>query len=589
VSAGERRRLKTLLLGRSGPELLGAAEEIKSRQPETSITIAVTPQFEAAARANSCVDHVYLFEKQRLGVVRGLFALLLALGRQTFDELIIPRRAAEEIGLDLGVMCVSAFIRAKRRKFLDEDFTTTDIRWIQVGASILHAAGAGVLTVIAHGLTRILAPWFSPSRPSPPLMSRGDRKIGGRVAVLVPIIPDVSHTFIYREVLAMIRGGATLDVIALVRGGSEVIHPEARELLRVTTFLPGRTMTRYLGLYIKWLVTRPRRFARMLAYFTYHCGEDYSTFLERDHYYHTLHPLQSIFLADLLHRLRVSHIHAYGASYPATMALGASLLLDIPYSFSTFVDFEHDYEYKLLTEKVRTARFVTASTRHCQLRLSELVGHDYREKIHVIHFGIAPGYGNGWSSEGTECATRPPRLLAVGRMVEKKGFDYLVRACGLLNERGLCVDCVIVGDGPVRPHLESLIGTLGLAAHVELVGPMPNDKLKSMYGPDTIVVMPCVHASDRERDGIPVVLLEAMSCGSPVVSTRISGIPELITDEYDGLLVADRDESALADAVERLLKSADVRRMMSKHARLTVTSRFDIDQKAQELWTLIGS
>jgi glycosyltransferase involved in cell wall biosynthesis len=268
------------------------------------------------------------------------------------------------------------------------------------------------------------------------------------------------------------------------------------------------------------------------------------------------------------------------------MALGASVLLDIPFSFSTYVDFEHNYEYKLLNEKMRMADFVVACTQYCQNRLVQLTAEQYRSKIPVIHSSLDPAYSRNHSPQSQ---AERVGILSVARFVEKKGIKFLVLACALLKERGCKYDCLLIGEGPEKINIEKMIKDFGLSAEVTLIDPLPNDRVMRYYGESTIIVMPCVNAQDGERDGIPNVLLEAMSCGSPVVATNISGIPELIEDGENGLLVPEKDEVSLATAIEKILNSENLRKKLSENGRNTVKTKFNLYDKSKMRWDFISS
>jgi len=175
----------------------------------------------------------------------------------------------------------------------------------------------------------------------------------------------------------------------------------------------------------------------------------------------------------------------------------------------------------------------------------------------------------------------------VSRLVEKKGLAYLLRACAILKERGEPFRCLIVGDGPERDTLQTMVEQLRLNGNVELTGPMSNESVRGLMSPDSILVAPSIYGSDGERDGIPTVLVEAMACGMAVVSTCVSGIPELVVNEYNGLLVPERDEVALAGAMQRLLRDSQLRESLGRRGRQRVLSDFNIRDSSRRLWSLI--
>src|SRR5262249_49886585 len=189
---------------------------------------------------------------------------------------------------------------------------------------------------------------------------------------------------------------------------------------------------------------------------------------------------------------RVGYIHCYGTSYPATRALVAARLLDIPFSFSTYVDFDYDYAFKCLAEKLAVAEFVVACTEFCKRRLLELGGEHLGSKMHVIYHGIGLHGTYGDTPARTLKHDLRPALFIPCLLVEKKGLDYLVEACAMLRERGVAPRCVIIGEGPERQRLEGLVARLGVGDQVQLHGALPNAEIWTQVGSHDICVVPSV-------------------------------------------------------------------------------------------------
>jgi glycosyltransferase involved in cell wall biosynthesis len=178
-------------------------------------------------------------------------------------------------------------------------------------------------------------------------------------------------------------------------------------------------------------------------------------------------------------------------------------------------------------------------------------------------------------------------VLAVGRLIEKKGFADLVRACELVRRRGRSFRCSIVGKGPLEGELKALVRELGLEDVVELTGPRPREQLLGLYRRASVFAAPCVVGSDGNRDGLPTVLVEAMALGVPVVSTDVTGIPELVEDGRTGLLVPQRDCEALAGALDRLLSDRRAAQELAAAARQRVEREFDLHVNVAQLRLLL--
>src|SRR5262249_50035853 len=146
-----------------------------------------------------------------------------------------------------------------------------------------------------------------------------------------------------------------------------------------------------------------------------------------------------------------------------------------------------------------------------------------------------------------------PLILSVGTLIPEKGFEYVIRACRLLWDQGIEQQCLIVGDGPDRAKLEELIRLLDLSGRVTLSPYQPQEELRKLFLQAAVFTLPCIFPLNGNVDVIPLVLQEAMAMGRPVVSTPVSGIPELIRDGVNGLLAPEKDDEALAQALARIL------------------------------------
>jgi glycosyltransferase involved in cell wall biosynthesis len=176
----------------------------------------------------------------------------------------------------------------------------------------------------------------------------------------------------------------------------------------------------------------------------------------------------------------------------------------------------------------------------------------------------------------------------VGRLVEKKGFDLLVRACARLRDRGVDYTCKIIGGGPQHGVLSQLINELELGNHVCLVGPVPFEEVKGYYRQASLLVMPSrISPRDQDRDGLPNVIIEAMATGVPVVATELAGIPDLVIPNQTGLLVPPEDVTELAGAMQELLENDGFRMRLACAGRARVEQEFDLAASVQKLEALI--
>jgi glycosyltransferase involved in cell wall biosynthesis len=292
------------------------------------------------------------------------------------------------------------------------------------------------------------------------------------------------------------------------------------------------------------------------------------------------HFLQAGVIADHVQREGVCHIHAHFASSAASVALDVHRLTGVPYSFTAHAKdiYRNGLDIDHLRMKLDQARFAVTVSDYNRDHLARLGA---RHVVRIYNgIDLRRFVPNGGASD------EPPLVLAVGRLVEKKGFDVLIRACELLRVDGVRFRCLIVGKGELAHDLQTLISALDLEQYVELAGPLPREKLLELFPRAAVVAAPCVVGSDGNRDGLPTVLTEAMALKVPVVATPVTGIPELVEDGETGLIVPERDPAALATAIRLLVEDTETARRLAEAGRERVERDFDLHVNVRELRTL---
>lgn len=276
---------------------------------------------------------------------------------------------------------------------------------------------------------------------------------------------------------------------------------------------------------------------------------------------------------------RIAHLHAHFCHTTTTVTMFASRLCSVPFSFTAHAKDIYREDMNpgdLLAVKLRSAQFAVTCTRANKKYMDQL--HATETPLHAIYHGLDLSMfipEEGFNDSDIE-RDDPPLILAVGRLVEKKGFEYLVEACALLRERGHRFRCLIVGGRDEHAAvIEALIGRLDLGGIVTLQGAVTQEQLLRIYRRAAVFALPCRVMDNGDRDGIPNVLVEAMAMELPVVSTPISGIPELIESGVNGLLAEEKNARELAAALERLLTDEELRRKLGRAARVRVGKDFD--------------
>ncbi len=282
----------------------------------------------------------------------------------------------------------------------------------------------------------------------------------------------------------------------------------------------------------------------------------------------------------------IRHLHAHFCHTATTVAMFTSGLCGLPFSFTAHAKDIYVPALNpgdLLQTKMRRAKFVATCARANQEHLAALGVKE--TPIYVIYHGLDTRRFSPRDTVSEDGAL--PVLLAVGRLVEKKGFSFLIEACRLLKDRGYRFQCQLVcGAGPCERQIVSLIQELGLEDTVVMRPAVTQEELRHIYQQATLFTLPCQITENNDRDGIPNVLVEAMAVGLPVVSTNISGIPELIEHGVSGLLAPEKDASALADAIAELLSAPALRQELGGAAREKVCRLFDAESNILTLYRL---
>lgn len=414
-------------------------------------------------------------------------------------------------------------------------------------------------------------------RADPPVRaaSRAGPVGTGPTVIVLPVLPDLSHTFVYREVLAMLRQRPDWRVVVLARNPGAPVHAEAAELEKVATFLPADGITRRAARVLGWLLRRNGR--ELFALYRAQPGGSVRHLLGKNPLRDRRHPGNAFALADLLAPLAPRHLHVYSSTYPANVAVGAAHLLELPVSISSYVDFEFPYAHRMLADKLARARFFRVVTAFCGERLRAL--HQVpAEHVPVVYLGLDL---DNWQQRATP--PRTGRLVSAARLVPKKGLRAVPPALAGLRKQGVEGRWRVIGDGPELPALRELCDQHGVTELVDFLGPLDNAAVRrELLGAD-VALLPCVVAPDGERDGIPIFLCEAMALGVPVVTTPVSGIPELVRDAETGFLCAPGDPDALAATLAKVLRDPELADRVAAAGRDEVHRSLDVDVTSRHL------
>jgi colanic acid/amylovoran biosynthesis glycosyltransferase len=396
------------------------------------------------------------------------------------------------------------------------------------------------------------------------------------VAYLCSRYPDVSHTFIQREIVALRELGLEVSTFSVRRARQHQVlsRLDREEFERTYALLPPRPRD-HLRAHLGVLRRRPTAWLRTLwRSLRLTPGGGRGT-LWRVFYF-----AEAVMLLDRCERAGVRHVHAHFANVGSDVAqLTAHLgrLLGEPWSWSfTMHGSTEFYEVSAhrLPEKVRDALFVTCVSDFTRSQLMMWVDDTHWHKLRLVRCAVDTGL---FRPPEAPRADSPMRVLCVSRLVLGKGLTLLLEALAEVAGEGLEVELVLVGEGPEREAIERRSHELGLDGRVRLTGAIGQDEIRAHYAEASVFCLPSF------AEGVPVVLMEAMATGLPVIVTRIAGIPELVDDGESGILVRPARADDLAGALRRLADSAGLRRSMGEAGRRTVIARYDLEPTAREL------
>jgi colanic acid/amylovoran biosynthesis glycosyltransferase len=391
-----------------------------------------------------------------------------------------------------------------------------------------------------------------------------------RLGYVLKRFPRISETFVAAELIELERQGERVTVFAISRPEEPFVHAFLDELRAPVVYLPHRPLrepVRVAHALVGVLRRSPRGWLRAAA----------TALSTPRQVLGWRRLLQATVLREELAQAGIDHVHAHFATAAARLASLARLMDGPPYSVTAHAKdiYHRRARPRRLRQKLGDAAFVATVSEANRAHLSAVLG--ARSRVEVV-----PNSADLRRLGSPNGEPRSPGLiLAVARLVEKKGLEHLIEACGLLAGRGSAARLEIVGAGPLRARLEHVAADVG--ADVAFHGALPQEGVLPLYRRAAAVCLPCVVVSTGDRDGLPTSLLEAMALGAPVVSTRVGGIAELVRHGETGLLVPERDPEALADALERLLADRALAAALAGRGRAYVEAHFSLERSVSGL------
>jgi len=383
------------------------------------------------------------------------------------------------------------------------------------------------------------------------------------------------ETFVLDEMLAVVETGTQIIIIPR-NPPKKVFHQKGELLSKYSVWLP-LVDVKIVFSFLKALVLKPRLLSVLWMILSH--SRSFKIILKNI----AVVP-KAVHIASLLDRAKVEHIHVHWGSTTATMGWVAAELTGIPWSITLHRwDIAED---NLLKIKVQRAAFVRCIAEDGRREVLGITGNEYRNKVFLLYLGVRLPQ----ITQPKLSSERPYFTSACpANFVEKKGHKFLIEAYAILLKKGIVnLRCLIIGDGALEPEIRKQIAEHNLEEIILLKGRLPNEVLMEMYGNDEVnsVILPSITTADKEREGIPVALMEAMAYGIPVISTDNGGISELLADGA-GIIIKERDSRELADAIESLIKDAEFARKTALKGRQKITEEFNLTQNVGSLLLMI--
>lgn len=426
----------------------------------------------------------------------------------------------------------------------------------------------------------------------------------GQIAYILKNFPKLSETFIASEIYRLEKLGVELNLFVLKKPSEAIKHNSIEKITAKPNYLPETTSLTETSLR-SWLKLHFKDFSKSFYSIAkknpvgfskaFYQAASQSIRARSSFFAIKKTPLkeflQACIIADQIsENPEIKHIHAHFAHGATTVAWFAAMMTGRKFSFTGHakdIYLESLNPAGFLKRKMDEAEFVVTCTKS-NLKHLEAIS---PTKVHCLYHGLSTDFTDLLETEnsGSTSTNGKIRVLAVGRLVMKKGLDVFVEACAVLQKRGVDFEAVIVGEkGDASKLVEQKIAENNLGGKIKLTGSMPQSGVFDELRKATMFCLPCRILENGDRDGIPNVMMEAMSCGLPVVTTNISGIPEIIRNGENGIMVNPEDAIALADAMQKIHENKSFSMRLSDAAVETVKEKFDGDVTALFLANLFN-
>ncbi len=404
-----------------------------------------------------------------------------------------------------------------------------------------------------------------------------------KIVYILLYFPRLTETFVAEEIQAIRSLGIDVHIISLLGSEPGPTQPLSEQLMPYTWYAPDVKDLALWKAQFHFLRKSPRLYFSMLTNLLRQPLPREPLALQAKR---MLIFLKAVAVAHYLEGKETQLIHTHFAWLSGAAAWVSARLLDLPFTVTVHAFDIYSSKNDLLRLVCQQADRVVSISDYNRSQVSSLCNIP-NETISLIHCGVNLVDLQGETQEQMENLDGTPiRILSVGSLLLKKGHTYLIDACNILSNSGLNFTCNIIGGGLNEAALNKQIQELGLQNQVKLLGAKSHPEIINAYQHHDLFVLASVISPSGDRDGIPVVLMEAGAMGLPLISTRISGIPELVRHGQTGLLVPPGDPQALAEAITSLVADPIMRKQLGNNARKLVQAEFSIESSVDRLVVL---
>jgi glycosyltransferase involved in cell wall biosynthesis len=390
-----------------------------------------------------------------------------------------------------------------------------------------------------------------------------------RFAYLFERFPSFGQTFCYREVAELSRQGITPPIFSIRNPKDEPAQDWDARVIQRVHYLPEE----------KELLEDVRRACKK-GKLTAEIIDALDKWGRRTDF---LRLYQAVYVGLRLQEMGISHVHAHFTGMAARTAFWIHRFFPVTFSFTAHAnDIFAPRNFEIGLDKlVDTARAIVTVSDFARKFLQERFP-ERADRMRRIYNGL-----NLAEFGRADFSSSPPLILAVGRLISKKGFADLICACGLIAERGKSFRCEIIGEGPLENELRGQIERLNLQNRVALSGAKPQGEVRQRLAAANVFVLPSIIDPEGGMDNLPTVIMEAMATALPVVSTNIGGIPEMVIENETGFLLEPADASALADAIEKVIDDRVLAQRLGHAGYQRAHELFSIEKNVRELSALV--